>query len=340
MNASITQGTGLVKLMRQPHRLFRLVRKYIPMRAWIAAHRETIHIHGRSEIKVVIVLVIKVVLGVVSHLSIDDSTGGYVITDKDVEGQLTEMGWRAIDRVGQLALDSSTYLWDITGHIATPTPAHELLSDLEYDASYLFSVVSAALAGLKNHPTPLQAVWGLKLLLEEMKGQCESDEIVAASSAADGGEGESATPETPQPAERSTPTLDQYHWVCDVVDAVNVTAALLAPFCLDAGNPGFKGRDDGEVTDEGWRCLSAVTRAIDDVMAAEKRVDGCILAVPTCLIPLQWTLHSLDEARRNPTPDLSPAENAAEILDFAFDQVLGLAQHVRQYADGMKAAAS
>ena len=129
---------------------------------------------------------IEMILGIVSHLSIDDSTGGYVITDKDVEGQLTEMGWRAVDRVGQLALDSSNHLWDIAGHIATPTPAHELLSDLEFDAAYLFSVVSAALAGLKDHPTPLQAVWGLRLLLEEMKGRCESDEIVAASSEADG----------------------------------------------------------------------------------------------------------------------------------------------------------
>lgn len=298
-------------------------------------HQEDIDAAATNHLRAILPLLECIGAGYTEQVS-----AGYVEREGEEE-RLTDMGVSMVESAYKVAWDSATYLFEDVLANAAPSLDTDLLDDVQQ----FLAVTAAALDGMdiKGAPPGVAPPWVSTCLLSMARDLMERMD--------DGGSGwtrdrrsteeeESTTDETPPPAERSTPTLDQYHWVCDLVDAVNVTAALLAPFCLDAGNPGFKGRDEGEVTAEGWRCLSAVTRAIDEVMAAEKRVDELILAVPTCLIPLQWTLHSLEEAHRNPTPDLFPAENAAEILDFAFDQVLGLAQHVRQYADGMKAAAT
>ena len=130
---------------------------------------------------------IEMILAIVPHLSADACSVGYVIaTVDDSGGQLTDMGWRTVDQVAHLAASSSIYLWSITGYMTPSMPGHGPLNDLQYDNAYLFSLVSAALMGLRDHPSPLHAVHGLTRLLEKMKRRCESEEIVAASSAADG----------------------------------------------------------------------------------------------------------------------------------------------------------
>lgn len=105
---------------------------------------------------------------------------GYVETVRADDGQpeerLTELGYGFLEVVQAVADNALVEVYDVAGRHRRPTPAHELLDDLAYDASKLFAMLSAALAGTGSHPNPFLVGWAMGDALRELEARCKSDE--------------------------------------------------------------------------------------------------------------------------------------------------------------------
>lgn len=130
-----------------------------------------------------------------------------------------------------------------------------------------------------------------------------------------------------------------------VLDAVNVVAALLQPFCGSGSNHGFVAVTDrgviggDKITEDGFRILPAIVRAIDKAIEieAESDYDDTCLDLLETFVPLRWGLHALERAHFHQSPDFPVPEGAASILDFSFDQVRTLAGKIRAIVDSLEA---
>jgi hypothetical protein len=132
------------------------------------------------------------------------------------------------------------------------------------------------------------------------------------------------------------PTIDAQTIVADaaaealeLLDRLHVIACLLQPFAGDPGNPGFvaREREPDRVHDDGYRMLPYVVAAIDEAINVHEGMTDYHLVVTTCLVPLRWSVKSLSETWRlredleGHDLDYPLPTNAADILDYAFDQV-------------------
>lgn len=126
--------------------------------------------------------------------------------------------------------------------------------------------------------------------------------------------------------------------VGDALDRINVVAALLQPFCPDGGESAYKGRDRQWLTEEGYRALPAVVRAIDDAVAFVNAMedDDVLLVTLEALVPLRWAVYALGGMWTTEETGLEAPQNTAQILEFAFDQVRHLADDVREVAGSLR----
>jgi hypothetical protein len=102
--------------------------------------------------------------------SVEDGAG-------HVHERLTDLGYASIPAAHRVALDAFDIFEGTRGHYATPSPSHELLDNLMYDACHTFAVLAAALSGLAEHPDPCAVTWGMKeTLLDPLMERAKSDE--------------------------------------------------------------------------------------------------------------------------------------------------------------------
>jgi hypothetical protein len=142
-------------------------------------------------------------------------------------------------------------------------------------------------------------------------------------------------------AEENAPAPEQpaaYYDDLSILDRLHVVACLLAPFSdttrTDAAF--FAVGDEERVLDEGYRILQHVVVAIDEALKALGDMRDYHHPIVECLVPLQWSVHSLSEAWIICDPIDHPLpENPAEILDFCFGQVREVA---RRFHDALLSA--